>query len=175
MKVTLLALGGLLAAASFCACNNNDDTDNMNGMVNTTDSAYVLNAGMGNAAEISAAQLALTNSTDSAIRHFAQMMITDHSAAQASLTTIAGKYNLTVPDTADAMHQQLAATLALQTGRIFDSMYIHQQVVDHEAAVQLYQTEGTAGNNTDLKNFADSTKPKLQMHLDSANAIAASY
>ncbi|TKK69799.1 DUF4142 domain-containing protein [Ilyomonas limi] len=175
MKVTLMALTGLLAVASFCACDNNDDTDNMNGMVNATDSAFVLSAGMSNAAEIDAANLALTKSTDSAILHFAQMMITDHSAAQTSLAAIAGKYNLTVPDSADAMHQQLAASLALMSGRAFDSMYIHQQVTDHQAAVQLYQNEENGGNNTDLKNFADSTLPKLQMHLDSANTIVANY
>jgi putative membrane protein len=175
MKVTLMALTGLLAVASFCACNNNDDTDNMNGMVNATDSAFVLNAGLSNNAEISAAQLALTKSTDSIILHFAQMMADDHTAAQASLKAIAGKYNLTVPDTADAMHQQLTAELALMSGRAFDSMYIHQQVTDHQAAVQLYQNEENGGNNTDLKNFADTTLPKLQMHLDSANAIVTNY
>lgn len=174
MKVRLLAFAGLLAAASFCACNN-DETEDMNGMVNATDSAFVLNAGMSNTAEIDAANLALAKSTDSAILNFANMMIADHVAAQASLKNVAGKYYLAVPDSVDAAHALIAAELALQTGRAFDSMYIHQQVVDHQAAVQLYQTESTAGNNTDLGNFADTTLPKLQMHLDSANAIAASY
>lgn len=174
MKVTLLALSGLLAAASFCACNNNDNSD-MNGMVNATDSAFVLQAGMGNTAEIRAAQLALTKTMDTAIQHFAERMISDHSAAQSSLKNVAGKYNLYVPDSVDAMHAQLAIQMALMSGRTFDSMYIHQQVIDHQTAVQLYQTEGSSGNNVDLKNFADTTLPKLQMHLDMANNLAASY
>lgn len=174
MKVTLLALSGLLAAASFCACNNKDNS-NANLIMNATDSAFVLNAGMSNTAEVSAAQMALTKSMDTAIQHFAQRMIDDHTAAQASLKTIASKYSLTVPDSVDAMHAQLSAVLAQMSGRTFDSMYIHQQVTDHQAAVQLYQTEGNAGNNIDLKNFADTTLPKLQMHLTLADSIAATY
>src|SRR5690242_11414096 len=110
MKVTLLALGGLLAAASFCACNNNDNSD-MNGMVNATDSAFVLNAGMSNTTEVTAAQLALTKTMDTAIQHFAQRMIDDHTAAQSSLKNIAGKYYLHVPDSVDAMHAQLTAQM----------------------------------------------------------------
>ena len=35
--------------------------------------------------------------------------------------------------------------------------------------------EKSNGNNDDLQNFADTTLPKLQMHLDSANSIASHY
>ena len=174
MKVTLLALGGLLAAASFCACNNNDNED-LSTMVNSTDSTFVMQAGMGNTAEIAAAQLALTKSADTAIQHFAQQMIDDHTAAQTSLKNIAAKYNLTVPDSVDAAHAQLQMQMALLNAGAFDTMYIHQQVTDHQATIQVFQNETNGGNNVDLKNFADTTLPKLQMHLDLANTIATRY
>src|SRR3954470_14322154 len=98
MKVTLLALSGLLAAASFCACSNNDNSTDTNYIVNGTDSSFVLQAGMGNTAEIDAANLALTKSTDSSILNFANMMIADHTTAQTNLKTVAAKYGLTAPD-----------------------------------------------------------------------------
>src|SRR4051794_21136907 len=112
MKVTLLALGGLLAAASFCACNNNDDNTDTSNIVNAQDSNFVMMAGMGNTAEIRAADSALAKSTDSAIRNFATMMVADHSAAQTSLKAIATNYGLTVPDSIDAAHAAIAATLS---------------------------------------------------------------
>ena len=174
MKVTLLALGGLLAAASFCACSNNDN-ENMNSMVNGTDSVFVKMAGMGNYAEVDAANLAKTKSADTAILNFANMMIADHTAAQASLKTIAAKYSLTVPDSLDAAHIATKEQLSLLSGRAFDSAYISQQVLDHQATIQLFQTEQTSGNNTDLGNFADTTLPKLQMHLAHANSIDSTY
>ena len=175
MKVTLLALGGLLAAASFCACNNNDDNTDTSNIVNAQDSNFVMMAGMGNTAEISAANIAKTKSTDSAILSFANMMITDHTAAQTSLKAIASRYGLTVPDSVDAAHAAKAAILATMTGRAFDSMYIHEQVLDHQTTVQLFQNEGNSGNNGDLVNYADTTLPKLQMHLDLANSIDSTY
>jgi putative membrane protein len=175
MKVTLLALTGLLAAASFCACDNNNDNEDTNSIVNATDSAFVIQAGMSNTAEISVAQLTPTRSIDSSIMTFAQQMINDHTAAQTSLKNVAGKYYLTVPDSVEAAHALLKAQLELMSGRAFDSMYIHQQVTDHQAAIQLYQTEVNSGNNLDLRNFADTTLPKLQMHLNMADSIASKY
>src|SRR3954462_1208677 len=115
MKVTLLALGGLLAAASFCACNNNDDNTDTSNIVNAQDSMFVMQAGMGNTAEISAANIAKTKSTDSAILNFANMMIADHTAAQTSLKSIATRYGLTVPDSVDAAHAATAAILNCKT------------------------------------------------------------
>src|SRR5206468_3368718 len=99
----------------------------------------------------------------------------DHTAAQASLKNIAAKYGLTAPDSVDAAHAAEAAQLALLTGRAFDSAYIHGQVTDHQATIQLFQTETNSGNNTDLKTFADTTLPKLQMHLVRADSISARF
>ena len=175
MKVTLLAFGGLLVAASFCACNNNNDNTDTSNIVNSTDSMFVMKAGMGNTAEINVAHLAITKSSDSAILNFANKMIADHTAAQNSLKNIASKYQLNVPDSVDAAHAQMQAELSLLSGRAFDSSYIHGQVLDHQATVQLFQTEGTGGNNGDLHNYADTTLPKLQMHLDLANSIDSTY
>ena len=174
MKVTLLALTGLLAVVSFCACNNDDNSDT-NNIVNATDSSFVLNAGMSNTAEIRAADLALSKSADTAIINFANMMKADHTAAQTSLKSIASYYGLTAPDSVDAAHAAKATELALLNGRAFDSAYINEQVVDHQTTIQLFQTEGSNGNNNDLKNFADSTLPKLQMHLVRADSIAARF
>lgn len=175
MKVTLMALTGLLAVAGFCSCDNNDDNNDMSQQLNSTDSSFVTMAGMSNTAEIQAARLADSLSTDSVILDFANKMIEDHSATQSSLKTLAGQYNLTVPDSVDAQHAAIMAQLATMTGRAFDSMYIHQQVVDHQAAIDLYNGETNNGNNGQLKNFATTTLPHLNMHKASADSIAALY
>jgi putative membrane protein len=175
MKVTLMALTGLLAVVSFCACNNNDDNSDTNNIVNSTDSAFVTQASISDSAEINVAQLALTKSQDTAILNFANMMIMDHTLAQASLRNIAGRYGIIAKDSLDPAHIEEAAKLMALTGRAFDSAYIHGQVTDHNATIQLFSTEGSNGNNNDLQNFADTTLPKLQMHLDRATSIASRY
>jgi putative membrane protein len=172
MKVTLMALTGLLAVASFCACDKNNDN---NPALNATDSSYVMMAGMGNTAEIQTSQLALTKSTNEGIRSYAQMMITDHTNAQNELKTIVTKYGLTVPDSVDAAHAATAALLTTLTERAFDSAYIVNQVADHNASITLYETERNNGRNADLKNFATGKLPALQMHLMHADSLAANY
>ncbi len=175
MKVTLMALTGLLAVVSFCACSNNDGNTDTSNIVNSTDSVFVVQASIGDTAEINVAQLAITKSTDTAILNFANMMIMDHTLAQASLRNIAARYGLTAKDSLDPAHLAEAAKLATLSGRAFDSAYIHGQVVDHQATIQLFNNEGSNGNNKDLKNFADTTLPKLQMHFDRADSIATRY
>ncbi len=173
MKVKLMALSALMAAGCLCACNNDDNNNTT--MVNATDSTYVIMAATSNTAEIDASNVALTKSGDTAIQHYAQMMIADHTLAQTDLKTLAAKHGLTAPDSLDAYHVALKTQLYLLSGRAFDSAYITNQVVDHQKTIALFQTEVNSGNNADLKNFANSKLPTLQMHLDHATMLAAQY
>jgi putative membrane protein len=175
MKLRLLTLAGLFAAVSFCSCDNDDDDNNVV-MLNSTDSSFVIMAGMGNTAEIQTSQLAdSTRSIDTSIQSFAQMMIMDHTASQNELKPLATKLGLTAPDTVDSAHTALKTILMALSGRAFDSVYIHNQVLDHQRTIEFFEEERDNGNNAELKNFAAGKLPSLQMHLDSAQAIAAGY
>jgi len=155
------------------SCDKNDDNNN-NTDINNTDRNFVLQASMANTAEIGAGHLASTKGSAS-IASYGQMMVMDHTQAKATLDSIATIYSLSAPDSLDAEHVALIAQLATLTGRDFDSVYIHSQVTDHQKAIQLFNDEVSNGHNYQLTNYASLLLPKLQMHLENADSVAAGY
>ena len=172
MKLRVMPAAAALALVMFAACNNNNNDNNA---INSNDKTYVTMAAMSNFAEISAAKLADSVSTDANIKDFALKMITDHSKAQDSLKLIAGQLGLYAPDSLDAAHVQAAAMLRTMTGRAFDSAYVHGQVTDHQSAVALFQSEATNGNNPTVKGYEAQYIDVIQMHLMMADSLAMKY
>ncbi len=180
MKLRVLPLALVLAVATFAACNNNDDDNN--NAINSTDRDYVMKAAMSNYAEISAAQLADSmykadpSNHDAEINSFANMMIMHHTMAQDSLQTyVAQPLGLNAPDSLDAAHVQMAAMLRTLSGRAFDSAYIHGQVTDHQATIDLFNTEAASGNNNTVKSYEAQYIDVIQMHKAMSDTLAAKY
>ena len=72
-------------------------------------------------------------------------------------------------------HVALGAQLLTLDGRAFDSVYIHSQVSDHQKAITFFQNEIDKGNNSRLKNYANTQLPHLQEHLRIADSLAANF
>jgi putative membrane protein len=164
----------LCAAVIFWSCDKNDDNNNNNTDINNTDRNFTLQASMSNFAEVDAGQAAASKGS-TAVAAFGQMMVTDHTMAQAMLDSIASSYTLAAPDSLDAEHAALKTQLAALTGRSFDSVYIHSQVNDHQKAIDLFNDEVSNGHNYQLTNYASSLLPKLQMHLQMADSVSTGF
>lgn len=161
------------SAITFSACD--DDDDDIADQYNAADQNFVMMASMSNAAEIDAGQAASTRGRDTAIVNYGQTMVTEHTDSRSRLQDIADDLDLPAPDSLDSAHRVLKTRLAALTGRAFDSVYIHSQVTDHQAAINLYTTESQNGMNNRLKQYAAEALPALQRHLTRAQAIAARY
>jgi putative membrane protein len=166
----LLAGASAVIALSGCSKKNDDAA-----IINPQDKSILITASTGNAAEIVLGQLAADSSQTQAIKEFGQMMVTDHTSAEAGVSSIASKYGVTVPGTLDAEHEQLRQQLLTLKGRSFDSLYIHSQVNDHLNTVIQFQTAHDLGNNSELGVFIVNTLPTLQQHLQQAQALAQDY
>jgi len=160
-------------AVSLIACDKDDDDDNET--YNQQDKNFAMMASMSNYAEIDAGQTASTKGTNAGIREFGSMMVRDHTKAGQELKPITSGLGLYSPDSLDAKHVALKAQLATLTGRAFDSVYIHSQVEDHQAAIDLFTDESEDGKQADLKNFATKTLPNLKMHKMHADSLANLY
>ncbi len=169
MKVKAVSLAVFVFAAFFACKKDNNNS------VNATDKQFTTMAAMSNFAEISAAKLALSKTSDMDVQMFAQKMITDHTKAQDSLKLIAGQLSLNAPDSLDAAHVQMAAMLSAMSGRAFDSAYVHGQVIDHQTAVNLFQNENSNGSNSKVKTYVTTYLPAIQMHLMMADSLAMKY
>jgi len=165
MKKWILA--GAVCAVLFTACDKDDDNND----VNSTDRTFVPMASISNNAEIMAGQLAATKAQSSAVKAYGQMMVMDHTTAQQDLKSRASSAGLDVSDTVDAMHQQLMAHLNSLDGYSFDTAYLNSQVMDHTNSINLFNTEVSSGSNQNLRNYASTYLPKLQMHFKEADSL----
>jgi putative membrane protein len=140
-----------LAAALTFGCNSksNKDVNATNppagGAVGTAgsedhnvsngDKDFVKDVASDGVAEVELGRMALDRAVNPDVKKFAQMMIDDHTKANAELTSIATQYNIPVPSAPDDKHNDLRDKLAKYQGADFDREYINAMVDDHQDAV----------------------------------------
>jgi putative membrane protein len=153
-----------ILVVGFSACSD-DDTETPE-VVSEQDRTFAINSAYSNRAEIELGELAATRATNESVRSFAQLMVENHTTAQSKLADIASDLEIAVPDTLDAAHQAIHAQLSTLSGYQFDSAYIRSQVMDHELAQELMETQIQEGENERLVKYAHQTFPIINQHLD---------
>lgn len=138
------------------------------------DKKFMTKLCQGNHAEIAAGKIALKNSQDEKVRGVAQTIITEHSANDAKLHTLAAKYNVKLPNQPDARHKAMAKKLAKQTGSAFDNAYITSQMKDHGKTISLLRMEMEKGKNSEVRSFATETLGAVLAHNDTIHKVAGS-
>lgn len=125
-------------------------------------------------AEIEAAKLALQKSTAADVKHFAQTIITEHTAANEKLKAIAQQKNLKVESDAELTKKAKALILKQRDGESFNAAYAKGQVADHKEAIELFN-RAAVSKDVELAGFATATLPKLQHHLQLAQELEKAH
>ena len=154
----------------FACDKDNDDND-----INNTDRNFTMMAQMSNFAEIDAGSLASAKAQNEGIRMFGQHMVTEHTQAKTELMSLAQGLSLNAPDSLDAEHVALKAQLMAASGRMFDSIYIHAQVRDHQKTIALFEDQVDDGENDRLQDYARAKLPHLREHLAKADSLAKNF
>lgn len=139
--------------------------------VNSDDAKFATAAANGGMAEVALGKLALTKTSNAAIKDFANMMVTDHSKANNELMTIAKAKNITLPTEPDSAHLKKMDKLSKMKGADFDKAYVSAMIDGHKETLDLMNNEAKKGSDTTLKAFAARTAPVVQKHLDAINKI----
>ncbi|HEY8558997.1 MAG TPA: DUF4142 domain-containing protein [Pyrinomonadaceae bacterium] len=155
LAVALFVLNGVIAQASI-------------------QDSFMAKAAQSSMAEVMLSNIALQKSQNEQVRNYAQQMVTDHTAANAELSSLAASKNVTLPTQPDAKHQSAANKLNGMSGTDFDKAYMKQMVKDHQDAVKLFSRESERGADADTKAFAAKMLPALQGHLQMAQTINGS-
>lgn len=158
-------------AFAAVACDNDDDNNDYD-QISDNDRQFVQQASMGNYAEIGAGTTASTTGSDSSIRAYGSMMVTDHTDAQNRLKAMASEFSLAAPDSLDATHLALKNQLDTLSGAAFDSVYIHSQVTDHANTITLFENQANGGSNSRLREYANSLLPTLRTHKQMADSLS---
>nr|WP_257022436.1 DUF4142 domain-containing protein [Pigmentiphaga litoralis] len=123
--------------------------------------------------EIEASRMAATKASHADIKSFAQMMVTDHTAVDTELKSLASSKSVAVPTQPTRSVKSKLDSLAKRTdGADFDKKYADEIAVDaHKDAVKLFESTAKDAKDPDIKAFAAKTLPSLKAHLEKGEAI----
>jgi putative membrane protein len=146
-------------SSSTNASNTNPDQD------------FVNDAAKGNRAEIQLGKMVAAKTKDPSVKQFAQMMVKDHTDALNKLQQVAQSKNITLPDGIPDDAKDLQSKISNDTGKQLDKDYMDGMVKDHEKDVQEFQDATQKLQDPAIKQWATSTLPTLQKHLDKAKQV----
>lgn len=149
------------------------ESANTLGSTNTgavTNSFYA-SAARGGMAEVELSKAALTKATNPEVKGFAQMMVNDHTNANAELKGVAGAKNVTLPTDLSSADRATLEELNELSGAAFDRTYVDAMVDAHETDVQLFEDQAGDDSDPEAKAFAAKTLPTLQKHLELIKGI----
>lgn len=138
---------------------------------NNADALFAREAALGGAAEVDAAKIATRKAHSSAVRDFANMMVSDHTKANQRLSAALSANSLPTITTPDMDHKVILDQLAKTEGEAFDVLYIRGQVAEHQKTVQLYEWIIDNGEDPRLRRYAMDTLPGVLRHLELARSV----
>jgi putative membrane protein len=138
----------------------------------SADRTFMADAAAGGMAEVELGKLAAEKASQSDVKQYAQMLVDDHSTANATLAKITRDKGFAVPPHAlKPQDQAIYDRLSKLSGDAFDRAYIKQMVEDHEKDIAEFRKESARGADADVKQFAASTLPTLEKHLEEAKTL----
>ena len=125
-------------------------------------------AGMG---EVEVSRVAEEKSQDQEVQQYARKMIEDHTKANQELMELARSKNVQLPQQPEIKDIATVAALAGCDSSKFDQAYIDQQEAAHVIAVGLFKAETEQGRDAEIREWAETTLPKLEQHLQMARQM----
>jgi len=172
--IKFAACGMFLLLATPVMAQSVGEKTGVNAMVGITPSTqdFVTQAAQSDMFELQSSKMAL-NSADPATKDFAQQMIADHTKTTAELKAAVGKgqAHATLPTDMSSTQQSMMAKLKDLRGPDFDKQYHIDQVTAHKDAVSLFQRYAQGGADAGLKQWAATTAPALERHLQMAQNL----
>src|SRR6201996_8093571 len=105
-------------------------------------------------AEITIGQIAEQRARSSSTKMMAQVTISDHTKALASLKSVAAQVGITLPTAPSATQQAQAAQLKSVASGTFDVTYDSIQIKGHELSISQTKTETATGSSAAVKDNA---------------------
>jgi putative membrane protein len=132
---------------------------------NQKDTAFVTFAADAGMLEVQLGKLAATKGSSPEVKRFGESMVADHTKANDELKALAGKKGIMIPVTLSARSQDKYEALSAKTGADFDRAYADQMVKDHQEVIAKFKQESQAGNDAELKAWAQGKVAILEHHL----------
>ena len=182
MSSTPAKLAGLvillgLASASVAQTGTNSAMGSNNATakatadsVSSADRKFMEKAAAGGLAEVQLGQMAAQKATADDVKKFGQRMVDDHTKANDQLKQIATRKGVNLPTEPDSSTRREMDKLSKLQGAAFDREYMKHMVSDHKKDVSEFKSEANRAKDPSVKQFAATTLPTLQQHLELAQS-----
>ncbi|HET7458725.1 MAG TPA: DUF4142 domain-containing protein [Gemmatimonadaceae bacterium] len=163
--------GAMAGAAGAAGAAANAPTLSLKSDANIVASLHESNLG-----EINAGQLAQQRAQSSAVKSFAQQMVTDHTTLDTRGSALAASARITpaLPDSTlpKSNAQDLSTLQGATAGTAFDRAYVGQQVAAHQRTLALVEASIGLARNAALKQMLQSeVRPRVAAHLQMAQDL----
>ena len=138
--------------------------------VSSGDRKFMEKAAEGGMAEVQMGKLATQKAESDQVKQFGQRMVDDHTKADQQLKQLASTKGVTLPADLDKSSQREYDKLSKLSGAQFDREYMDHMVSDHKKDISEFKSEAKKAQDADVKQFASSTLPTLEEHLNLAQA-----
>ncbi|HEY9723374.1 MAG TPA: DUF4142 domain-containing protein [Oscillatoriaceae cyanobacterium] len=162
--LALLAVGSGMCAMSTPAWAAKAST------TTAADRQFVIDAALGDMAEVKLGRLADKHSHTPAVRAFAERMIHDHGQNLDKVKTLAKTLGVTLPKETSSELNGVAEQLEKLKGKAFDRAYLDSMIADHTKDVDDFRKETKEAHAPKVKAFARETLPVLEEHLRMAKS-----
>jgi predicted outer membrane protein len=130
------------------------------GGASVDDLAFVKQATESGRKEVSSAREALPQLKKPELKRIAEMLVTDHTGANAKLSKIAEAKGWPVP-----APQAVSAPPSGTASGDFDAKWTAEMIAGHERSIALYRAQAQSGEDEELRKYARETLPTIERHL----------
>ena len=124
------------------------------------DIAFVKQATESGRKEVASASDALPQLKQPELKRIAEMLVADHSGANARLSKIAEAKGWPIP-----APQASAPPPSGTASSDFDAKWTAEMIAGHERSIALYRAQAQSGEDKDLRKYARDTLPTIEHHL----------
>jgi putative membrane protein len=110
--------------------------------------------------EVTSAREAIPQLQQPELKRIAEMLVSDHSGANARLAKLAESKHWTLPP-APAAGPPPSGTASSS----FDAKWTAEMIAGHERSVAMYRSQAQSGEDPDLRKYARETLPTIEHHL----------
>ena len=167
-----LSVFGAMLVLAGCATGNLTNPE----MMSAADVAGIVRTA--NQGEIDSGNAASPKATNAEVKAFAQMMVSDHTAALRAANDVFARHAITPADNDTTRQlqsgtQQTISALNTYSGMAFDRMYMQSMVDAHQWLLNTMNTTLIPAARGDLKDLLTTQRAAVSTHLDRARQILA--
>lgn len=142
--------------------------------LNATDVEFVKHEAAAGMATVKIAGLGVKKATRPEVKTFAEMIVKDHTAANAELTKLAATKGVELSAVLDSKHAEMFQKLEQYSGTEFDKEFLDVAVSGHKKCVGRFEDAAKDSQDNDVKMWAVKMLPALQAHLAQAEELNGS-